>query len=102
MNLKRIVILCGNGVASSATAASKLKDLLLERGITVDIETRAYRDMAGIGYKPDLIIPLAPGFGQGGFGIGYQDVPIIIGVSLLTGIGYEELLVQIEDTLRRE
>lgn len=100
MAKKRIVILCGSGVASSAMAASKLADLCQARGLVVEIEKRAYRDMKGAGMKPDLIVSLTPGLKAGGFGIGYPDVPVVMGVSLLTGMGCDKTMAEIEEKLK--
>jgi PTS system galactitol-specific IIB component len=102
MDTKRIIVLCGNGVASSAMAASKLENLCSDRGLKVVIEKKAYRDMKGAGLKPDLIVSLAPGMESGGFGIGYANVPVIMGVSFLTGMGYEKVMDDIEKILRQE
>jgi len=100
MAKKTIIVLCGSGVASSAMAASRLEDFCKERGLDVKVEKRAYRDMKGIGAKPDLIVALTPGLKAGGFGIGFEDVPVIMGVSLLTGRGYEKILDEIEKELK--
>lgn len=100
MAKKAIIILCGSGVASSAMAAEKLKQSCEERGLDVKIETRAYRDMKSIGVKPDLIVALTPGLKAGGFGIGFTDVPIVMGVSLLTGRDYEKIIDEIEEKLK--
>jgi PTS system galactitol-specific IIB component len=102
MAKKTIIVLCGSGVASSAMAASKLEQLCEERGLDVKIEKRAYRDMKGIGAKPALIVALTPGLKAGGFGIGFDDVPVVMGVSLLTGRGYEKIIDEIEKELKED
>lgn len=99
MTKKTIIILCGSGVASSGMAAEKLRQGLDKRGIKANIEKAAYRDMKTRSKKPDLIVSLTPGLKSGGFGIGFDDVPIVMGVPLLTGREYEKLMDEVEEKL---
>jgi PTS system galactitol-specific IIB component len=100
MSIKRILIVCGSGVASSAMAANKLRQLCKSRGLETQIECKALRDMTGAGSKPNLIVVLTPGLKAGGFGIGFKDVPIVMGLSLLTGRDIEQFTDEIEHILR--
>lgn len=91
---KLIWVACGSGVASSTMATQALKGLCAQRGLDVDIEIVAFRDMRGKAHKPDLLVSIAPGIEQGKFA-GLEGVPVIQGVSLLTGIGKEKTMDEI-------
>jgi PTS system galactitol-specific IIB component len=96
---KKIWLACGSGVASAGMAAHTLKRLCQERNLDVEIEVMNFREIRGKSGKPDVMVSIAPGFEKGSYS-GLKDVPIIIGVSILSGIGVEETMAEIERVLK--
>jgi galactitol PTS system EIIB component len=91
--MKKLLVICGTGVATSTVVAVKIKDFLLEAGIPVVITQGKVMDIVrGIeGY--DLIVATTPIPKT-------VTIPVIQGISFLTGIGVENTLKEIADALR--
>jgi PTS system galactitol-specific IIB component len=96
---KKIWLACGSGVASAGMAAHTLKRLCQERNLDVEIEVMNFREIRGKSGKPDVMVSIAPGFEKGSYS-GLEGVPIITGVSILSGIGLEETMAEIERVLK--
>lgn len=91
--MKKVLVICGTGVATSTVVAVKIKDYLAAEGIQVAITQGKVMDIVrGIeGY--DLIVSTTP----------IPDsvkIPVIQGISFLTGIGTEKTLSDIAEALR--
>ena len=94
MNI-RLLVSCGTGIATSVLAASRIKSLLKERGITaetleckvVEVESRSQN------YRPDAIVSTTPV-------PGHTDVKVFGGVPFLTGIGAGALADEIAAYVR--
>lgn len=91
--MKKVLVICGTGVATSTVVAVKIKDYLAAEGIPVAITQGKVMDIVrGIeGY--DLIVSTTP----------IPDsvkIPVIQGISFLTGIGTEKTLSEIAEALR--
>ena len=91
--MKKVLVICGTGVATSTVVAVKIKDHLDAEGIPATITQGKVMDIVrGIeGY--DLIVATTP----------IPDsvkIPVIQGVSFLTGIGTEKTLSEIAEALR--
>jgi PTS system galactitol-specific IIB component len=91
--MKKLLVICGTGVATSTVVAVKIKEFLLEEGIPVVISQGKVMDIVrGIeGY--DLIVSTTPIPKT-------VTIPVIQGLPFLTGIGVENTLHQIADALR--
>lgn len=91
---KRILVACGNGVATSTVVASKIRDYCKEKGL--DVQTTQCRMIElhdkGDGY--DLIVT------SGKFSDPDIKTPVILGISLLTGIGANKTLESIYQALK--
>jgi PTS system galactitol-specific IIB component len=99
--MKKIVWLaCGSGVASSQMAAHTLEKKCSERGLDVEIVVVGFRDIGGRHQKPDLMVSIAPGIETGNYA-DLKNVPVINGVALLTGMGIEQVMDQIEEALKQ-
>ena len=88
--MKKILVVCGNGIASSSIMMAALQDLLDENGLQADLEKASLMDCTAERFNSkDLIVSSTA--------IKNPDVttPVVIGASLLTGIGEEETLDQI-------
>jgi PTS system galactitol-specific IIB component len=91
--MKKVLVICGTGVATSTVVALKLKDYLAAERMQVAITQGKVMDLVqGIeGY--DLIVSTTP----------IPDsvkIPVIQGLSFLTGIGIEKTLGEIAEALK--
>jgi galactitol PTS system EIIB component len=90
--MKRILVVCGAGVATSTVVAKKLEEKLRERGLSVRIDqckvTEVPYQIAGI----DLIVTTT-NLGE------VAGVPVVQTLSFLTGIGLDRDLDRIASLL---
>lgn len=92
--MKNIIVVCGNGIASSSIMMATLQDLLDENGLEANLEKASLMDCTPERFNSkDLIVSSTA--------IDNPEIttPVIVGVSLLTGIGEEETLEQIKSYL---
>ncbi len=91
----RILVACGTGVATSTHVATRLREELARRGIVVTTTQCRLQDvgvnLAGI----DLIVTTSKIEKT-------YEVPLFNGIPFLTGVGLEQLLDKIADTLREK
>lgn len=92
---KKILVVCGAGVATSTVAAKKIEEKLRERGISVQVDQCKAGEVAfkAAGYA--LIVTttlLGPSVGQ---------TPVVQTVSFLTGIGIDRDIDRIVELLGR-
>lgn len=98
--MKKVVWLaCGSGVASSQMAAHTLGEKCKARGLDVEIVVVGFRDIGARHQKPDLLVSIAPGIETGNFA-DLTNVKVINGVALLTGIGIDKVMDEIEQALK--
>ena len=86
--MKRILVACGNGIATSTVVATKIREKCEENGIAVTVTQCKLLD------NFDLLVT------TGKFTGGNVNIPVVGAISLLTGIGEEETLDQILDYVR--
>ncbi len=93
-NSKKILVVCGSGVATSTVIREKVKEGLQERGINVTMEQCKISEAKGQieDIRPDIIVVNGPV--QKDYGI-----PAVSGVSFLTGRGVEKSLDEIEELI---
>ncbi|MFC2647917.1 MAG: PTS sugar transporter subunit IIB [Coriobacteriaceae bacterium] len=92
--MKNIIVVCGNGIASSSIMMAALQDLLDENSLEANLEKASLMDCTPERFNSkDLIVSSTA--------IDNPEIttPVIVGVSLLTGIGEEETLEQIKSYL---
>lgn len=94
--MKRVLVLCGNGVATSTVASKKIKDHLASKGIKADVIQAKIGELASYADKVDIIVLMAMG-AQLPKGV---NTPVIKGLPFLTGMGIKETLEQIEKTCK--
>lgn len=84
---KKILVVCGNGIASSSIMVSVLEDYLKEQGISgVDVQKSSLMDCNADKYNSyDLVVSSTKLENEG------LTVPVIVGAGLLTGIGEDEI-----------
>ena len=82
--MKKIVVACGSGVATSQTVASKINNMLEDDGIRATVEAVDIKSLENIIDTVDVYVSIMPG------GKNYENVPKINGIAFLTGMGMEE------------
>lgn len=91
--MKRILVICGTGIATSTVVAQKIKEYCIAHNIEVTIDQKKVMEtLSGVeGY--DLIVSTTqvPSNVQ---------TPTISGLPFITGMGVEETLKEIESKLR--
>jgi len=91
---KRILVVCGTGIATSTVVARKLEGKLQEKGIDVEIRQCKAAEVEGMLDNVDLIVSTTP----------VPDdikVPVVKTLAFLTGIGEDEAIEEITKELRR-
>jgi PTS system galactitol-specific IIB component len=93
--VKVIFVACGSGVASSETAAYKLRMLLEERGLQskADVRVVNFRSLKSIASQCDILVHIAPNDPTD------YGVPTVNGVPFLTGIGLDPVMDEIEELI---
>jgi PTS system galactitol-specific IIB component len=93
--VKVIFVACGSGVASSETAAYKLRNLLEERKLKADVRVANFRSLKSIASQCDILVHIAPNDPTD------YGVPTVNGVPFLTGIGLDPVMDEIEELLKK-
>jgi PTS system galactitol-specific IIB component len=90
---RRVLIVCGTGIATSTVVAQKIRDYCAERGIEVDIQqTKVMETLRGV-EDYDLVVSTTQMPGGSG-------VPTVNGMPFLTGVGVEQTLEEIGERLQ--
>ena len=92
--MKRILVACGHGVATSTVVASKIRDYCKDKGVDVKTEQCRMIELHDKADDYDLVVT------TGKFNDPDIKTPCIMGISLLTGIGQDKTLQQIVDALK--
>ena len=98
MPIKRIIVACGSGVATSNTAAEKLRNLLADRGLRgVDVRAVDIKSLESEAKLADLLVTITPGAKRD------QElgIPVLNGIPLLTGMGAGKLADQIAEMAKK-
>ncbi|MDW8227526.1 MAG: PTS sugar transporter subunit IIB [Anaerolineales bacterium] len=96
MPVKRIIVGCGSGVATSNVAAEKLRTLLSERGVSADVRAVDIKSLEAEAKVADLLVSITP------YAIRDKELPIpsLNGIPLLTGVGVSALVDEIVKMLQ--
>lgn len=87
--MKKILIACGNGIATSTVVATKVKNYLAENGVQAETTQTKLMEVQGKACSYDLLIT------TGQFDGGKIGIPVVKGMSILTGIGMEDTMKEI-------
>lgn len=93
--MKKLLIMCGTGVATSTLVTGKVKDWLDEKGLETEVKLYQSKVADEVNRIDDYDIVVTT-----------TVVPdklkdkVIMGIPLLTGIGIEELFSEIEKQIR--
>ena len=94
--MKRIIVACGSGVATSQTVASKLKRLLEQKKIkNATVEAIDIKSLDRYLKNADIYVAITP-FKQEDF-----PIPVFSGMAFLTGFGQEAELQKIIDQINK-
>lgn len=90
--MKRVVVACGSGVATSQTVASKVQRLLRDKGIPVQVDAVDIKSI-------DTYVKNAAAY----IAITKPDkdysIPVCNGIAFLTGVGMDKELQKVIDAL---
>ena len=81
--MKRIVVACGSGVATSQTVASKINNMLEDEGINANVEAVDIKSLDSIIDQVDVYVTIVQGSQN-------YDKTMINGIKFLTGMGMAE------------
>ena len=91
--MKKIIVACGSGVATSQTVVSKLERLLKEKGVKAEVEAIDMKSLDSYIKDADAYVSIVKPTKDYG-------IPVFNGVSFLTGMGMEEELNKIIDFIK--
>lgn len=94
--MKKILVACGNGIATSTVVASKIKNFLSEKGIQAETSQTKLMEVSGKVENYDLLVTTGQFDGQ------TKGVPYVKGMPLLTGIGADAVLDEIYQVLTKD
>ena len=91
---KRVLIACGNGVATSTVVADKVKKYCAEQGVSIAVTQCRMIELHSKANDYDLVVT------SGKFSDPDISTPCIMAISLLTGINEQATLQKIVDALK--
>lgn len=94
MATKRVLIACGNGVATSTVVASEVKDYCADHGVDIQVTQCKMLELHSKANDYDLVVT------SGKFKDPDVTTPCIMAIALLTGINEEATLQKIVEALK--
>lgn len=91
--MKRILVACGSGLATSQVVADKIRRLLAEQAIEAEIVAVGIKSLQDYIDKCDIYVSIVPHIHS------TKSIPTFSGVPFLTGRGMEEELCKIVGAL---
>lgn len=94
--MKKILVVCGNGIASSSIMVAAIQDYLKEQNLEANVEKASLIDLRGDSQAErinsyDLLVSSTK------IDNGNINIPVIIGIGILTGIGEDEIFEEIKN-----
>lgn len=90
--MKKVLIICGTGVATSTVVAAKVRDHLAAKGIPASVDQGKVMDLVRGDVEADLIVATTEVPAS-------VSVPVVRALPLLTGIGEDAVLDDITTEL---
>lgn len=90
---KRVLIICGTGVATSTVVATKVREHCAAAGLDVEVSQGKVMDLLSGAHGVDLIVATTQVPDS-------VSVPVVAGLPFLTGIGAEDAMAEIDRHLR--
>lgn len=91
-SMKRILVVCGTGVATSTVVVSKIRDHLQSKGLQADIRQGKVMDLVNGNFEADLIVATTEVPAS-------VTVPTVAALPLLTGVGVDAVFAEIDKHL---
>ena len=91
---KRVLVACGNGVATSTVVAAKIKDYCADHGVAIQVTQCKMLELRDKANDYDLVVT------SGKFKDADVKTPIIMAIALLTGINEQATLDKIVEALK--
>lgn len=92
---KRVLVLCGNGVATSTVACKKIEEYMAANRVRCEVIQAKIGELASYADKVDVIVLMAMGASLPN-GV---NKPLIKGLPFITGIGLQQTLDEIKQHL---
>ncbi|WP_213995757.1 PTS sugar transporter subunit IIB [Tepidanaerobacter syntrophicus] len=91
--MKTIIVACGGGIASSATVAAKINEILKERGLSSKAKAEAVdiKSLDTFMQNADIYVSITPTRRAKT----KYPIPVVNGIPFLTGVGMDEAIEQI-------
>lgn len=90
--MKKIIVACGSGVATSQTVASKVKRILEDHNVRAEVSAVDIKSLDKYLKTSDVYISITNTNKE-------YDIPTLSGIPFLTGIGIEEETKKLLDAL---
>jgi len=87
--MKKILVACGNGIATSTVVATKIREKCEDNGVAISVTQCKLLEVESKAEDYDLLVT------TGKFTGGDVNIPVVGAISLLTGIDEEETLDEI-------
>lgn len=90
---KKVLVICGTGVATSTVVASSIREHCAAEGIDVEVTQGKVMDLVGGAPDVDLVVATTEVPASVG-------VPVVAGLPFLTGVGKEAALDEVVRVLK--
>ncbi len=90
--MKKVIVACGSGVATSQTVASKVQKLLKEKGIYAQVDAVDIKSLNQYIKESSAYIAITQPKEK-------YPIPVINGIAFLTGVGMEGELQKVIDAV---
>lgn len=91
--MKKVIVACGSGVATSQTVASKVEKILKENKVKAQVEAVDIKSLKTYIKTADVYISITPDKNK-------YDIPVLNGIAFLTGIGIQAETKKLIDALK--
>lgn len=86
--MKKIIVACGSGIATSTILCTKIEELLDENDIAYELIQCSIMEIEGYEYSGDVIVSSTQLQRE-------YSIPAVMGIGFITGIGEEEAKQQL-------
>lgn len=90
--MKRVIVACGSGVATSQTVASKIQKLLQEKGVKANVEAVDIKSLHQYIRGSAVYVAITKPKEK-------YPIPVVNGIAFLTGVGMEAELQKVIDAV---